>query len=169
MRTLRHVNIKNRQNYFFNTTMTNIKNFDQDLLSIDQVSFKGTDFFTYHIEYFKNLQNGNSLYLVFNDVGPYNFCFYRQEQRSIRKLHRIWDEIKDQIDTISGNKLIEYEKDFRKIKFESDDDLLSIPVCIIIVRSVFQENNNYYPQVFFMNVFVSMNMNLRMVLIALYK
>ena len=35
-----------------------------------------------------------------------------------------------------------------KIKFESNDDLplgkiLSIPVCIITVRSVFQENNNY--------------------------
>ena len=40
-----------------------------------------------------------------------------------------------------------------KIRFESDDDLplnkiLNIPACVIIVRSVFQENNNYYPQVF---------------------
>ena len=39
------------------------------------------------------------------------------------------------------------------IKFESDDDLplgeiLNIPLCVIIVRSVFQENNKYYPQVF---------------------
>ena len=39
-----------------------------------------------------------------------------------------------------------------KIKFESDDDLtlgkiLSIPVCIITVGSVFQENNNYYLQI----------------------
>ena len=53
---------------------------------------------------------------------------------------------------IGGNKPIEYGKDFMKIRFESDDDLplgkiLSIPVCIIIVGSVFQENNNYYPQV----------------------
>ena len=40
-----------------------------------------------------------------------------------------------------------------KIKFESDDDLplgkiLNIPVCTITVRSAFQENNNYYPQVY---------------------
>ena len=40
-----------------------------------------------------------------------------------------------------------------KIKFESNDDLhlgkiLNIPVCIIIVRSVFQEKNKYYPQTF---------------------
>ena len=61
-----------------------------------------------------------------------------------------------------------------KIKFKSDDDLplgkiLGISVCIIIVTSVFQENNNYYPQVFYMNVFMSMNMNMKMILIALYK
>ena len=40
-----------------------------------------------------------------------------------------------------------------KIKFESNDDLplgkiLNIPVCVIIVKSVFQENGKYYPQVF---------------------
>ena len=34
---------------------------------------------------------------------------------------------------------------------QSDDDLplgeiLTIPVCIIVARSVFLENNNYYPQ-----------------------
>ena len=39
-----------------------------------------------------------------------------------------------------------------KIKFESDDVLplgkiLTIPLCVIIVTSVFQENNKYYPQV----------------------
>ena len=39
-----------------------------------------------------------------------------------------------------------------KIKFESDEDLslgkvLNIPVCVIIVRFVFDKNKNYYPQV----------------------
>ena len=38
-----------------------------------------------------------------------------------------------------------------KIEFESDDHLplgkiLNIPVCIIVARSIFQENNIYYPQ-----------------------
>ena len=41
-----------------------------------------------------------------------------------------------------------------KIRFESDDDLplgeiLSIPVCIVTVGFVFQEDNNYYPQGYF--------------------
>ena len=40
-----------------------------------------------------------------------------------------------------------------KIRFESDGNLplskiLNIPVCIIIARSVSQENKNYYLQVF---------------------
>ena len=40
-----------------------------------------------------------------------------------------------------------------KIRFESNDDLplgkiLSIPSMIIVTRSVFQEDNKYYPQVY---------------------
>ena len=46
MKSLIQVNIKNRQHYFFNT-MTNIKNVDPGLFSIDQISFKGTDFVIY--------------------------------------------------------------------------------------------------------------------------
>ena len=51
--------------------MTNIKNFDQNLLNIDQISFKSSDCVTYDIEYFKNLDNSNSLYLVFKNVDAY--------------------------------------------------------------------------------------------------
>ena len=40
-----------------------------------------------------------------------------------------------------------------KTMFESNDDsplskILSIPVCIITVGSAFQENKDYYPQVY---------------------
>ena len=39
-----------------------------------------------------------------------------------------------------------------KTKFESDDDLpfskiINIPVCVIIIRGVFEEDSKYYPQV----------------------
>ena len=44
MKTLRQGNIKSSQYYFFNS-MTNIKNFDPSLLSIDQIPFKSIDFF----------------------------------------------------------------------------------------------------------------------------
>ena len=66
----------------------------------------------------------------------------------------LWDEIKDQIELISGNRPIEYKKDFMKIKFESDDNLflgkiLNIPVCIIIVKSVFQKKTQLLSTSFF--------------------
>ena len=64
----------------------------------------------------------------------------------------LWDEIKEDIELISGNKVIKYSRDFMKIKFESGDDLqiskiINIPVCVIIIRGVFEKDNNYYPQV----------------------
>ena len=70
MKTLKQVDIKNRQNYFF-SSMTNIKNFDPNLFSVDQISFKSTDSVIYDIEYIpmKNLDNENSLYLVFNKLN----------------------------------------------------------------------------------------------------
>ena len=70
MKTLRQTNIKNSQNYFFNS-MTNIKHFDPRLLSRDQIPFKGIDFFTYNIKYIKNFDSTNSLYLIFNNVEAY--------------------------------------------------------------------------------------------------
>ena len=40
-----------------------------------------------------------------------------------------------------------------KIRFKSDDDLplgkiLNIPSLILVTKSVFQENNEYYPQIY---------------------
>ena len=47
----------------------------------------------------------------------------------------------------------EYDKNYTKIKFNSDDDLtlnkiLKLHMLTIIVRSVFEKDGKYYPQVF---------------------
>ena len=151
MKTLKQVNKKNRQNYFFNS-MTNIKNFDSNLLSIDQISFKSTDCVIYDIEYFKNLNSKNSLHLVFNNVDVYIeennedkyliFALTDKNKEALENYTELWDEIKGQIELISGKEPTEYKKNFMKIRFESDDDLplgkiLNIPASLIIVRSVF--------------------------------
>ena len=54
---------------------------------------------------------------------------------------------------INGGGGDEYEKDLMKIKFISDDNLplnkmLKLRMLTVIVRSVFEENSKYYPQVF---------------------
>ena len=70
MKTAKQVNIKNRQSYFFND-MTNIKDFDSNLLNIDQLLFENNKLIAYNIEYIKNLNDSNSLYLVFNNSDAY--------------------------------------------------------------------------------------------------
>ena len=62
-------------------------------------------------------------------------------------------EIKKQIKAINSDKSIKYKNDFMKIKFDSyDDDLpldkiLCFPDLNMIVESVFQIENEYYPQI----------------------
>ena len=51
------------------------------------------------------------------------------------------------------NKLGEYGKDFMKIKFNSDDNLslnktLNLHNITIIIRSVFEEDEKFYPQIY---------------------
>ena len=52
-----------------------------------------------------------------------------------------------------GKNLDDYDEEYRKMKFNSDDELplnkmIEIPSMIIVVRAVFLENNKFYPQVF---------------------
>ena len=158
MKTLRQVNIKNCPNYFFNG-MTNIKNLDPNLLSINQMTFTSTDSVVYDIEYFTNLDVVDSLYLAFNDVDAFEcidenkylaFALTDKNREALENYKEVWSEIKDEIETIRGIEPIRYDKDFMKIKFESNDDsplgeIINIPVCVLVAKPVFQENDKYYP------------------------
>ena len=114
--------------------MTNIGDFDLSLLNIDQITFKSNDSIICDIKYIKNLNGSNSLYLVFNNLDVYIekcgenkyliFASTDKNEMVLGDYTEIWNEIKEQIELISGNKVIKYSKDFMKIKFESDDDLL---------------------------------------------
>ena len=69
------------------------------------------------------------------------------------KYIELWDEIKNEIETINKGKEGEYGKDFMKIKFDTDDDLplnklIKLPMLAIVVRSVFEEDGKYYPRVY---------------------
>ena len=61
--------------------------------------------------------------------------------------------MKNEIKTINGGKENNYEKDYMKFKFNSDDDLplnkqLKFYNMTITIRSVFEEDDKLYPQVF---------------------
>ena len=160
MKTIRQRNIKNRQSYFFND-MTNINDFNSNLLYIDEVVFESA-LIMYDIKYIKHLNSLNSLYLVFNNLDAYfeqndknKYLIFASTEKNKLMLgyyKELWDEIKEQIELISGDKINKYNKDFMKIRFELDDILplgktINIPECIIDTGSVFQDNNRYFPQV----------------------
>ena len=139
---------------------------DTNLLSINQISFTSTDIVIYEIEYFKNLDSVNSLYLVFNDLDAYFeyinenkylvFALTDKNREALENYRELWNEIR----TIRGIEPFEYEKDVMKIRFRADYGLplgkrLNIPLCVIIAKSVFEENGKYYPQVHLKNIFLS--------------
>ena len=66
----------------------------------------------------------------------------------------LFDNVKEKTELITGDKMFRYGKNFMTIKFKTDDDLpynkmINIPVCVIIVNSIFKEHGGYYPQVLF--------------------
>ena len=72
------------------------------------------------------------------------FASTDKNKEALKNYTELWDEVKHQIKTISGDNPTEYEKDFIKTRFESNDDLplgkiLNIPMSIIVVKSVFQK------------------------------
>ena len=70
----------------------------------------------------------------------------------MKKYADVWDGIKSKIKAINCDEC-DYEKDYMKITFNSDDDLpLNKPVkfhlMTITIRSVSEEDGKLYPQVF---------------------
>ena len=71
----------------------------------------------------------------------------------LEKYTKLCDKIKYHIQTINASKSGEYEKDYMKTNFNSDDGLplnliLKLHILTIIVRSAFEEDGKYYPEVF---------------------
>ena len=66
---------------------------------------------------------------------------------------KLWNEIKNQIETTNCGKRFKYIKDFMKICFYLDDDdlplgkILSIPILSIVVKFVLQNEKKCYPQI----------------------
>ena len=76
-----------------------------------------------------------------------------ENKEILKKYEEVWDRIKKDIETINGGERVEYGKDFKKIRFESNDDLpmnkpIKLRLLTIIIRCVFSEGGKFYPQLF---------------------
>ena len=137
MGNIKEINIKNRTYYFFDD-MINIKDFDPDLLKIDKKSYKNIDI--YYIGYiimknsdYVKINNVSPLYLVISEVDEYfeekngneylTFHSADKNKEVLGKYTKLWNQIKNEIETINWFKEGEYGKDFMEIKFDTDDNL----------------------------------------------
>ena len=160
MGNIKQVNIKNRTYYFFNHRI-NIKDFDSRLLIIDKNSYKnsGIDHIGYittkRISDYENINSVNVLYLIIGEADEYTekkngnkyLTFASTEKKKI--LETYTKRMQYHIQKINSGKFGEHEKDFTRIKFNSDDDLslnkiLKLHNVTVIVRSVFEENDKVF-------------------------
>ena len=70
-----------------------------------------------------------------------------------KKYEEVWESIKKYIETINGGERVEYGKDLKRIRFEFNDNLpmnkpMKLRLLTIIIRYVFTEGSNFYPQLF---------------------
>ena len=81
------------------------------------------------------------------------FASKDKNKKVLGKYTKLWDKIKYHIQIMNAGKFGEYEKDYMRIKLNSDDDLplnkiLKLHNLTVIVRSVFEEDGENYAQVF---------------------
>ena len=172
----KQVNIKNRTYYFYNGII-NIKNIKSKLLKIDKKSYKNIGI--YNIGYVtikkiddcENIYSVNPLYLHITHVSGYIeeinenkyliFDSIDENKELLKKYNDVFNGIRNKIKKISGDEC-DYEKDYMKIKFNSDDDLplnkpLKFHLMTITIRSVFEEDGKRYPQVFLDDTLYELN------------
>ena len=84
-----------------------------------------------------------------------------ENKELLKKYNDVFNRIRNKIKKISGDEC-DYEKDYTKIKFNSDDDLslnkaLKFHKFTITIRSVFEEDGKFYPQVFLDDALYELN------------
>ena len=79
-----------------------------------------------------NINSVNPLYLMNNEIigrfeeksgNKYLVLGDVKIKELLKKYEEVSEDVKKEIETINGDKKIEYGKDFQEIRFESDDDL----------------------------------------------
>ena len=154
----KQINIKNRTYYFYKDQI-NLKNFDASSIKADKKNYKDIYYIGYvtvkKIANCNNINSINPLYLMINEmIGHFeerneSKCLLlddADENKEVSKKYKeVWDGIEKEIETINGGIKVEYGKDFKKIRFQSDADLpinkpTKLHLLTIIIRCGFSED-----------------------------
>ena len=162
---LKQLNIKNRTYYFYDDII-NLEKFNPSLLKLDKKSVM--DINIYYIGYVTkkpgyNINRVNPLYLLIRELDGFidekngskylNINLTDSNNDALIKYAEVWSGIKDQIKKINNDSVNEYDKNYMKIKIDSDDNLplykvLKFHALTVIIRSVFERDGKCYPQIF---------------------
>ena len=166
MGKITQINIKNRTYHFQNDTI-NLDEFDESKIKVDKTSFNDINIYYLGYEYKKKItecneiNSVNPLYLRIIDMkGQFKkgkgdnvwYLIIFGDADVLRKFANIWKSIRAKIEENTGG-IVQYDKDYMKIKFESNDNLptdniVNMHQVTIIIRSVFAQNGKFYPQLF---------------------
>ena len=122
----------------------------------------------YHIAYVTKvpkwgINSVNPLHLMINRIDGFieekdgdkylNISDTQRNSEVLKKYLEVFNKLKDCIEKINDSKLGEYDKDFMKIKVNSDDDIplnkvLYFPTLPVVIRCVSEKDKKYYPQIF---------------------
>ena len=159
--TTRQLNIKNRTYHFYND-LTNVINFEASNLKLNKKTWKDLDI--YYIGYVNkkpdwNVNSVNFLYLIINRVYGYvsetngnKFLTIDKGDNVLKKCDQVFSGIKHHIKRID-NKEVNFNIDYEKIKFLSENSLLLnkliyFPTLAVVIRCIFKQNKVFYPQVY---------------------
>ena len=110
-----------------------------------------------------SINSVNLLYLIIKKVDAYveekengdryfNISLVKDNNEVINKFNSLWKGITDWILKINGS-VKEYDKDYKKIKSDSDENLplntvIKFHALTVIVRCIIEKNNKYYPEIY---------------------
>ena len=163
MGTTKEINIKNRTYYFYND-ITDLDEFDESKIMVDKKDFNDIDIYYLGYEYKKKItecnviKSVNRLSLRIVDTkgqfkkgkGDAWYLVISDKDDVYKKLVDIFKNIKNKITEKTWDAL-EYDKDYIKIKFESNnifptDKDVNIHLATIVIRAIFAKDGKYYPQ-----------------------
>ena len=165
METIKQINIKNRTYYFYNDII-NLDEFDESKIRVDKKDFNDMDIYYLGYEHRKKISecnvinSVNPLYLRIMDMsGQFEKCkddawylVISNKDDVYKKLVDIFESINNKITEKTWD-VVEYDNDYMKIRFESNnifptDKDKSIHVATIVIRAIFAKDGKYYPQLF---------------------
>ena len=163
METIKEINIKNRTYSFYNDII-NLDEFDGRNIKVGKKDFNNIDIYYLGYEHKKKIaesdviNSANSLYLRIVDMngqfekgkGDAWYLIISDDDDVYKKLIDIFESLKNKIIEKRWH-LVKYDKDYMKIKFESNNILPAgkdVIICMaaIIIRAIFARDGKYYPQ-----------------------